>query len=146
METPQDKGRQFEIDLAAEFGLKRVPGSGSVWHSKLDLVGNKARWSLKATGNPKFPITFEDILEALDHCYGLGGDGATPLWAARTPVGDFVVMRKEDFKELSKGDLKIITTEKPQVAARKARARQPELMRDLDLEGLPLDTDKGKIS
>lgn len=145
MDTPQDKGRQFEKELAEEFGLKRVPGSGAVWHSKLDLLGRRARWSLKSTTTPRFPLTFEDILEALDACYGLGGDGSTPLWAVRTLIGDFVVIRKEDFISMQKGEHSFINKEKPQVAERKARARQPELLRDLDLEGLPLDSDKGKI-
>ena len=130
MGTPQIDGREFERELAAEFGLDRVPGSGSVWYSKLDLKGNKARWSLKYTTTNRFPIAFEDLLEALDVCYGLGGDGSTPLWAIRNPIGDFILMRKEDFKAMQAGETKFINEDRPQVAARKARARQPELLRE----------------
>lgn len=128
-------GTKFENELAKEFGLERVPGSGSTWHSKLDLYGNKARWSLKATAQPKFPIRLIDIKETLDACYGTGGTGETPLWAARTIVGDFIIMRKEDFMiwESEDGD-KFINpfAEKPQVAERKKRAKTPELLRGTD--------------
>lgn len=135
MNTPQNQGREFEKELAEEFGLNQVPGSGSVWYSKLDLSGNNVRWSLKFTTRENFPITFHDILEALDACYGVGGDGSTPLWAARIePLEeDFIVMRKEDFKLMQMGFQKlmnIISEDKPQVAARKNRARQPELLRE----------------
>jgi len=135
MDTPQQLGRNFEKELAEEFGLKQVPGSGSVWHSKLDLSGDNVRWSLKFTTKKVCPLKYEDFEEAIDACFGVGGDGSTPLWAARIePLGeDFIVMRKEDFKLMQAGFTKlmnIISEDKPQVAARKSRARQPELLRD----------------
>ena len=133
--TPQEQGRQFEKDLAQEFGLKQVPGSGSVWHSKLDLSGSNVRWSLKFTTKKVCPLKYEDFEEGIEACLGVGGDGSTPLWAARIePLNeDFIVMRKEDFKLLQAGFTKlmnIIDEDKPQVAARKKRASQPELLRD----------------
>jgi len=128
--TPQDQGREFEKDLADEFGLQQTPASGSVWHSKLDLVGLGARWSLKFTTKESFPITATDILEAEMACDGPGGDGKIPIWAARIPRGDYIIMRKEDFKNLQQGKIKLIEEDRPQVAARKARARQPELLRE----------------
>lgn len=130
MSTPQQQGRDFEKDLAEEFGIKQVPGSGSVWHSKLDLRGHEARWSLKFTSKDNFPITFADILEGIRSCYGVGGDGTTPIWAARIPIGDFIIMRKEDFIAFQEDNVKLINKEKPQVAERKAKARTPELLRD----------------
>lgn len=131
--TPQNEGREFEKELAQEFGLEQVPGSGSVWHSKLDMRGNRARWSLKTTGLVAFPLTLTDIKEAFEACYGPGGDGSTPLWAVRmTQAGeDFVVMRKEDFIAFHVDDLKFINKEKrPKVAERKAKAKVPGLLRD----------------
>lgn len=133
--TPQDQGRQFEKELAEEFGLSQVPSSGSVWHSKLDLTGNNIRWSLKFTTKKVCPLKYEDFEEAIDSCLGVGGDGSTPIWAARIdPLGeDLIVMRKEDFKLMQMGFTKlmnIISEDKPQVAARKSRARQPELLRN----------------
>ncbi len=128
--TPQNQGRQFEKDLAEEFGLKQVPGSGSVWHSKLDIKGNDFRWSLKYTEKNQVPISFADILEALEACYGAGGDGSTPIWAMRIPVGDYIILSKEDFKAIQNGWIKIINEDNPKVEQRKAKARTPELLRD----------------
>lgn len=131
METPQSKGRQFEKDLAEEFGIKQVPGSGSVWHSKLDLYGSEARWSLKFSEKKQFPISYNDIEEALQACFGLGGDGATPIWAARIDLGDFVIMRKEDWVDMqSENFTSLINKGNPKAEARKAQARLPELLRD----------------
>jgi len=135
MDTPQQRGRNFEKELSEEFGLQQVPGSGSVWHSKLDLSGHGVRWSLKFTANTSFPIKFADIVEGLEACFGPGGDGSIPIWAARIEQldEDFIVMRKEDFKLMQAGFTKllnIISEDKPQVAARKKRASQPELLRD----------------
>lgn len=130
MDTPQQQGRNFERELSEEFGLELVPGSGSTWHSKLDLVGLGARWSLKYTESGAFPITVNDLTEAETACFGPGGDGKIPIWAARVPLGDYIIMRKEDFKALQKGTISLIEQDRPQVAARKARARQPELLRE----------------
>lgn len=126
-------GTEFEYDLAEEFGLDRIPGSGATWYSKLDLKGNDARWSLKSTSvERRWPIQIKDIKEALEACFGNGGDGATPIWAARIPLGDFVLMRKEDFKALQTGELKLIQQDRPHVAERKKRAKTPELLRGTD--------------
>ncbi len=132
MVTAQDKGRKFEKELSEEFGLELVPGSGSHWHSKLDLVGEDTRWSLKYTELGGFPITAHDLLEAEMACYGPGGDGKTPIWAARVPRGDYIIMRKDDFKAMQAGEkfVNVVDEEKPQVAARKKKASQPELMRE----------------
>lgn len=130
MSSPQEQGRLFERDLAAEFGLNKVKGSGNVWHSKLDVKGNKALWNLKYTEKPAFPIKYTEILESLEACYGPGGDGSTPLWAARIPVGDFIVMRKEDFMSLNQNNSNYINEDRPQVAKRKAKAKVPELLRE----------------
>lgn len=137
MSTPQDQGRQFEKDWEEEFNLDRVPGSGSVWHSKLDLTGHGVRWSLKFTSKPQFPITYADIVEGIEACEGPGGDGSICLWAARIePLNeDLILMRKEDFKLLQAGYSKLLSmfeNERPQVAARKARAKRPELLREDD--------------
>ncbi len=131
--TPQNQGRQFEKDLSEEFGLKQTPASGSVWHDKLDLVGDDTRWSLKYTESGAFPLTSSDIYEAEQVCFGPGGDGRTPIWAIRFPPGDFIVLRKNDFKLMQAGYTKllnIIEEDRPQVKARKDRASRPELLRE----------------
>jgi len=129
--TAQNQGRQFEKELAEEFGLELVPSSGSVWYSKLDLKGRGARWSLKYTSLIKWPLTYEDIEEGIAACYGPGGDGSCPIWAVRiAPNEDYIILRKEDFKAIQKGDIKLIEEDRPHVAARKQRASQPELLRN----------------
>jgi hypothetical protein len=133
--SAQNQGREFEEEFSEEFGLDKVPGSGSVWHSKLDVQGFGVRWSLKFTTRKVCPLSYEDFVEAIDACEGPGGDGSTPMWAARIePLKeDFIMMRKNDFKLMQAGFTKllnIIEEDKPQVAARKARARKPELLRD----------------
>lgn len=140
------RGLDFEHELAKEFGLEKVPGSGSVWYSKLDLKKYKFRWSLKSTIRKVWPLRYIDIEEDIRNCLGPGSDGFSPIWAIRNPLGDFILMRKEDFKLMQDEDIKLIDVDRPQVAARKKRASRPELLRDLDLEGLPLDANKGKIS
>lgn len=125
-------GTEFEQELAKEFGLERVPGSGSTWHSKLDLSGSGFRWSLKATIQQKFPLRFIDVLEALEACFGPGGDGSKPIWAVRNRLGDFIVMRKEDFIALQSKEINLIETDRPQVAERKKKAKTPELLRGID--------------
>ena len=135
MQSPQDKGLVFDAELAEEFGLNRVPGSGSVWHSKLDLSGHGVRWSLKFTTRKICPLSYSDFVEGIEACEGPGGDGSIPAWAARIePLNeDFIVLRKNDFKLMQAGYsklLNIIKEDKPQVAARKSRARKPELLRD----------------
>lgn len=131
MTTPQERGLEFEKELAEELGLEQVPGSGSVWHSKLDLSGSEARWSLKFTANASFPIKFWDIVEALEACYGPGGDGSTPIWAARIEQlnEDFIILRKNDFIDIQKGDIKFINEIPTKAAEREARSKVPELLR-----------------
>ena len=134
MTAPQQLGREFEDDLALEFGLDVVPGSGNQWHSKLDLQGNEARWSLKFTLQNQFPLTYNDLVEAIKACEGTGGDGAMPLWAVRFGVSDddFIILRKDDFKRLAAGELELVNEAKPKAAQRKAKARVPRLLRNED--------------
>lgn len=127
-------GRQFEEDLAREFGLNRVPGSGNQLHSKLDVSGKGARWSLKATHKKSITLTQEIIDEALEACLGLNGDGSVPIWALRieTSKYDLVVLTKDDFKALQRGDLNVINSErgKEKVEERRRRASVPTLLQD----------------
>lgn len=128
--SEQNLGLKFEEELAKEFGLDRVPGSGSIWHSKLDLSGNNARWSLKATSKDRWPISMSDIMEGIDMCFGPGGDGSTPMWAARTPIGDFILMRKEDWISFHVDDLKLINKKSGKAEEREARSKVPALLRE----------------
>lgn len=126
-------GQQFEEDLSREFGLRRVPGSGNQYHSKLDISGRSARWSLKATKNESASIKSSVIDEAIIECYRTG---ETPLWAFR--IGeeqrDMIMMTKEDFVALQKGEVVFINEEtgKEKVNERRRKAAIPPLLRNGD--------------
>lgn len=128
-------GDDFERDLSKLFGLSRVPGSGNQWHSKLDLHGMGARWSLKATNRNSISISRSVIEEAVSACLGTGGDGSIPVWAFR--IGsedcDIVALRKSDFVSLQRGDLRLVVSEDNEKSAQKReRAKTPILLRDED--------------
>jgi hypothetical protein len=126
-------GTDFEEELGEEFGIKRVPGSGNQWHSKLDLKGFAARWSLKSTKNKSISITQDTIDEAIRECYSNSGDSSIPLWAFR--IGDrehdMIMLRKDDFVLLQRGELKVIQENvKDHIAQKRKRANTPTLLRD----------------
>lgn len=119
--------------MEQELGIQRVPGSGSVWHSKLDLAGNGTRWSLKATSKHTFSVDDDLIREALEAVNGPNGDGAIPLWAIRKSAGsarqeDFVLMRKDDFIDITKGRLELARESRSE--ARRRMAATPALLRE----------------
>ena len=126
-------GTEFEEDLAKEFGLRKVPGSGNQWHSKLDLHGHGARWSLKATSKKSASISADTIDEAVIACYSPSGDGSIPIWAFRIEDKnhDIIALRKEDFVMLQKGELKLIEDPTPEhIQQKRMRAKTPTLLRD----------------
>jgi hypothetical protein len=124
-------GEKFEQELSEEFGLQKVSGSGNKWYSRLDLFGQGARWSLKATSKKSLSISEETIVEAINACEGIGGDGSIPVWAFRIGSHDIISLRKEDFKSFQKGELKLIGDGVgQQVIQRRNRAATPSLFRD----------------
>lgn len=139
MSSPQEKGRDFERELADEFGLSLVPGSGNQWWAKLDLKGRRARWSLKYTESNSFPLRRVDFEEALEATTGLQGDGSISLFAVRIDglPDDLVLMWKNDFIMLQAGELQLIGSEAPPKKSeeRRARSRVPVLMRGLEENG-----------
>lgn len=125
-----DNWEVFEHDLAEELGIQRVPGSGSQWHSKLDIQGKGTRWSLKYTDEKGINLTRATLAEAILACGGIGGTGETPVWATRlNGMDDFVTMRLSDWKSffMENNAFKI---EQSKVQERRARAKTPQLMRE----------------
>lgn len=130
-----EKGREFEQEIAEELGLSLVPGSGNQWHSKLDLQGKEARWSLKYTDAKSYRLDQEDVDEAVEATQSLSGDGRVPLWLIRlqTEEYDLVVIRKKDFFAWKSGEINLSGDDKPkQSQVRRARARIPVLLRGED--------------
>lgn len=126
-----NKGIEFEEEFANEMGLTPVPGSGSQWHSKLDVSGQGARWSLKYRDG-SFRIDKAFIDEAVSATVGIGGTGEIPLWAIRLsdPKYDLVLMRKDDFKAMQAGELKVIPDKRTKTSIRTRLAEVPSLLRE----------------
>jgi len=123
-------GNIFEEDLSKEFGINKTINSGSFWFSKMDLIGRGARWSLKATSKKSFSLSQDIINEARQAC---ASEGSIPVWALRIGSSDYdvIVIGKEDFKLLQKGDIQLINgnaTDK--TLQRRIRANTPVLLRD----------------
>lgn len=124
-----DIGRQFEEEFAEELGLEPVPGSGNQWHSKLDVTGGGARWSLKATGHASASIKKKDVLEAEEACVDTGE--ISLMGFALDYPDDPVIgvwMGIDTFKQLAAGELTLVTETKSD--AKRRLAHLPELLRE----------------
>lgn len=127
MKTPQDYGREWEVEFAQIIGGTPQPGSGNLWHSKMDVRGSSILWSCKWTANTGFLITSKVWQEVVDAVDGPGGTGTMPGLAIRTATSDLVVLRVED--------LLTLLSQPPTIAAqkadnRRATARVPQLLRE----------------
>jgi len=126
----QERGKEWEAELSEEFGLSLVPGSGNQWHSKLDISGKGARWSLKWTSKDSYRITKKDIQEALDATRSMSGTGEIPVWAFHFADEDFIMVRKNDFKQIQAGELNIVPQKRTKTALRTELSAVPILLRD----------------
>lgn len=125
-------GTEFELDIEKEFGLRRVPGSGSGWKHKLDVQGRGTRWSLKATEKEGFRVDGEMLREAIRETEGVGGTREIPIWAVRIiGLDDFVIMRKEDWKNMMTSEPIEIPVSKSR--ERRLRSKIPQLLRRDDV-------------
>lgn len=127
---PKERGKEREAEFAEEFGLSLVPGSGNQWHSKLDVSGQGVRWSLKWTGKDSYRITKKDVEEAIEATRSLSGTGEIPMWAFDVAGHDMVMMRKDDFKQMQVGELKVLPEKRTKTAERERLSNIPVLMRD----------------
>jgi hypothetical protein len=122
-------GTEYELKMAERIGAKRIVGSGNTWHSKLDLKGIIARWSLKFTSKKSFVVTEDTIDEAVHACEGPGGDGSVPLWLFGTPKHDMVMLRLNDFEMMQETEVELIKVESNKSEQKKKRASVPQLFR-----------------
>jgi hypothetical protein len=130
--SPQNEGRGFEKEISDEFKLSQTPASGAFWSSKLDLFGFKSRWSAKFTAKRSFRLTQDDVEEAIKACL----DGSVPIWIIR--IGeeryDIVAMRKEDFKSILSGDIRLEIETSGKSAQKRKRSGLPILLRETEGE------------
>ncbi len=125
-------GTEYEIEMSKRLGLKRIVGSGSTWHSKLDLKGKIGRLSLKFTKNKSFVVDQELIDEAVYACEGPGGDGSVPLWLFRLNNSkyDMIMLRLNDFEMLQETDVQLLENPTSKSDLKRKRASVPQLFRD----------------
>jgi hypothetical protein len=127
----QIAGRAWEVEFSREFGLSLVPGSGSTWYSgKLDVEGRGARWSLKWTSKDSYRLTKKDIREAVEATKGIGGTGEVPFWAFNIGGEEMIMTRKEDFKQIQSGELKVIPERRTKTDIRTKLSDVPILLRE----------------
>ncbi len=125
-------GTEYEKEMESRLGLKRIVGSGSTWHSKLDLKGLIGRWSLKFTRNKSFVVDQTLIDEAVYACEGPGGDGSVPLWLFRLNNSkyDMVMLRLNDFEMMQETDVQLIEKQDKKSQVKRKLASTPQLFRD----------------
>lgn len=87
-------GEQWEVDLAQKTGGNVVPGSGSRWHSKLDVRGRKTLWSAKATAAASFRVDHDMLRELRSSIATPGALGldVVPILGVRLGNGEEVAV------------------------------------------------------
>jgi hypothetical protein len=125
--------QQFELDIAKEFGLTRVPGSGNKWHRKLDVDGHGIVVSCKYTQDTlNVNVLQEDLREMANVTSGRAGSGDLGFMVYRRnsfPNEDVVLMYKDDLLALLQEGAKPIPADNSKLANRRRRATTPALLR-----------------
>lgn len=126
-----NSGTAFEREISKRLGLHLVPGSGNQWHSKLDLKGRFARWSLKFTEKASYKLSQSDWDEAVAATQSLQGDGRIPLMLIRLakPKYDLVVIHLEDFLAMQDEGVEFVESAPGASKERAAAAKIPGLFR-----------------
>lgn len=123
-------GTTFEKEFSSELQSDRRKDSGNKWYRKLDVIGHRILWSLKATTKNSISIKKSDFDEVVEAVEGPGGYGAhvTPAMALR--IGehyDLVVLRKEDFIKMVQDKPVVMMTKAEE---KRERGKVPELLKD----------------
>ncbi len=102
MSSPQEKGRQYEKEFSKKHGFDPVPNSGATPFWKLDVDGKQILFSLKHTVNASISLKHEDLDEAKEAVYGIGGVGMdyTPAMVLSMKGEEYAVLRVDDLVKL----------------------------------------------
>lgn len=124
--TPQQQGRDYELELAERLGGRPQPNSGAGPRWKLDLKLGSLLFSAKHTVHESYGLKASDLREALAGAQGPGGRGETPAMAIRMAgfPDDVVVMRGSDLLALLEGDVEAPAIAPSRRAAKLAAARR----------------------
>lgn len=134
-ETPQQTGFRFEDYWARFFGQKPTKGSGSLWHTKLDVGTSAILMSLKYSktdilrwGKRSMRDLFKEVQEAITGPGGIGGETIGAVVTAEEGQ-IYITFKGEDFLRMAQtGDIHYVTASKGE--QKRARARVPALLRD----------------
>lgn len=131
-QTPQDRGRAFESEVADDFGLERVPGSGNRLF-KLDLTAGELRLSLKHTDSASVRVDERMLQELEDATSGPGGAGAHQTGALVVRIGALdrvvAVIDWQDLVALLKSDA-VGSIDSTKDEQRRAAVELPTLLRE----------------
>lgn len=118
--TPQQAGRDYELELAERLGGRPQPNSGAGPRWKLDLKLGSLLFSAKHTTHASYRLTAGELGEMVAGAQGPGGRGELPAMAIRMDgfPDDVVVMRGSDLRALLEGDV-----EAPAIAPTKRAAK-----------------------
>lgn len=107
--TPQQEGRDYEVELAARYGGEVQPGSGSTPRFKLDLKLGSLLISAKHTRHESYRLTAAELREALAGAAGPGGRGEIMMMAIEMQgfPDDVFVMRGSDLHALLEGEVDV---------------------------------------
>lgn len=115
MSTPQQRGRDYEEEVAKSLGGEPTKGSGNVWHTKLDFQNVSLVISCKYTEAESLRLTQDSLDEVIQAVDGPGGRGGDVVPGLATRVGgpdgtDFITLRAVDLIRLLREDAKAIPT------------------------------------
>lgn len=127
MSTPQQEGRDYEVELAKRIGGKPVPGSGAGF-TKLDVHGLNLVASLKYTRDKSFRLEDRLFTEVRDAIHAPGGVGSgIGAVVVRTAGFETITFKLDDALMMFSEDVRIATSASYGVVDMSKRG--PELLR-----------------
>jgi hypothetical protein len=107
--TPQERGRDYERELAARYGGRPQPASGATPLFKLDWKLGNLLVSAKRTMARSYRLTADELQEALAGAQGPGGRGEIPAMAIRMEgfPDDVFVVRGSDLRAMLEREVEV---------------------------------------
>jgi hypothetical protein len=124
--TPQQAGRDYEVELAASVGGEPQPGSGAGDRYKLDLKLGSLLFSVKHTTHESYSLKASELREALEGAQGPAGRGETPgmmIKMAGFPE-EVWIFSGSDMRAIFGGEVELEVGSSSKRSAKLAAARQ----------------------
>lgn len=127
--TPeQQRGLDFEQEVADILGCAVVPGSGNKFYAKNDCVGNGLSVSCKAQAKYSWPEIKEYLWKSIEDAIGSGNIGILALQLDGLHE-DLVVMRLTDLAKAFSDDIKIQNSKESKGLEKRKKADIPLMLR-----------------